>query len=196
MPFYPHLPSPVIRLIAIDPGSYHTGVARFDVKPATREILSIRAWSIHVDKLKNDTGLSPELTSEKFLRFYKLRNELLRIFKRENVMYVAYEGPFMNTLQPSAFGPLVALQTLIQDAMITYNQGVPFFVLQPRQGKKAVGVKGKKGKGDIKEAIRRYPELMNGLAAGHCLLDELDEHAFDAIAVGFCALTIDLFKRE
>ncbi len=194
--FHPFLPSPIVRVIAIDPGSHATGVARFDVNPATREIISIRAWSIKVDRLKNDTSLPDEMFSEKFIRFYKLRNEMLRTFQRENVMYVAYEGPFMNRLQPSAYGPLVALQTLIQDALVTYSPGVPFFVLQPQQGKKAVGVAGKKGKDVIKEAVKRYPELMNGLEAGHCLLDDLDEHAIDAIAVGFCALKLDLFKKD
>lgn len=196
MSFFPHLFSPVIRVIAIDPGSHHTGIARFDVKPAQKEIVSIRAWTVHVDKLKNDTGLLEELCSDKFIRFYKLRNEILRIFVRENPLYVAYEGPFMNRLQPSAYGPLVALQTLIQDALISYNAGTPFFVLQPQQGKKAVGVAGKKGKDVMREAIKNYPELMQGLTQGHCLLDELDEHAIDAIAVGFCALKIDLFPKE
>lgn len=183
-------------MVAIDPGSHNTGIASFLVKPKEREILSIKAWSISVDKLKNDTGLPEELYSEKFIRFYKLRNELVRIFTEENVTYIAYEGPFMNRLQPSAFGPLVALQTLVQDSIITYNPGVPFFVLQPQQGKKAVGVAGKKGKGVIKEAVKTYTELMDGLAKGLCLLDELDEHAIDAIAVGFCALKINLFKRD
>ena len=183
-------------MIAIDPGSHNTGVARFDVKPREREILSIKAWSINVDKLKNDTGLPEELYSEKFIRFYKLRNQLVRIFNEENATFIAYEGPFMNRFQPSAYGPLVALQTLIHDSIVTYNPGVPFFVLQPQQAKKAVGVAGKKGKGVIKEAVKTNGDLMKGLTGGLCLLDELDEHSIDAIAVGFCALKLKLFKKD
>lgn len=183
-------------MIAIDPGSHNTGIARFDVIPSERLIVSIKAWSINVDKLKNDTILPEEIYSEKFIRYYKLRNEILRTFKKENIVYAAYEGPFMNMLQPSAYGPLVALQTLIQDALITYSPGVPFFVLQPQQGKKAVGVSGKKGKDVMREAIKKFPVLMDGLKNGGCTLDELDEHAIDAIAVGFSALKLDLFKKE
>lgn len=196
MNFYPHLYSPVIRMLAIDPGTHKCGVSLFLVKPSTREIVSIKSWMVHVDKLKNDTGFVEEQHSEKFIRYYKLRNEILRTLIQNNIMYVAYEGPFMNRLQPSAFGPLVAMMTLIQDALVLYNPGVPFFVLQPQQAKKAVGVAGKKGKDVIKNAVERHPDLMAALSAGECLLDELDDNAIDSIAVGYCALKLDLFQKE
>lgn len=196
MKYVPHLPSNILRVLAIDPGTTKTGVSLFTVDPLQRLILSINSWTISVDHLKNDTGLAEEMFGERFMRIYKLRNELLRVFKQLNVHYVAYEGPFMNTLQPSAYGPLVALQTMIHDALVAYSPGVPFFTLQPQQGKKAVGVSGKKGKDVIKEAVRTFPELMHGLENGNCLLDDLDDHAIDSIAVGFCALKIDLFSKE
>lgn len=192
----PHLPSNLTKALAIDPGTTKTGLSLFVVDTNKRLILSINSWTINVDHLKNDTGLPEELFSERFMRIYKLRNEMLRIYKRLNIHYVAYEGPFNNPRQPSAYGPLVQLQTMIHDALVTYSPGVPFFTLQPQQGKKAVGVAGKKGKGVIKEAIKTFPELMHGLENGNCLLDDLDEHAIDSIAVGYCALKINLFRQE
>jgi Holliday junction resolvasome RuvABC endonuclease subunit len=181
-------------MIAIDPGSNITGVSRFDIDVRNKKILSIRTWRIDVNRLKNDTGLAEEMFSEKMIRYYKLRNEFIRILHRENPHYVAYEGPFMNKLQPSAYGPLVSVMTILQDALVQYCPGNPFYITQPQQVKKAVGVAGKKGKGVIKEAIEKIPELMEALKAGQTKLDELDDNAIDSIAVGYSALKLDIYQ--
>ena len=184
----------VYTMIAIDPGSNITGVSRFDIDVRNKKILSIRTWRIDVNKLKNDTGLAEEMFSESMIRYYKLRNEFIRILHRENPHYVAYEGPFMNKLQPSAYGPLVSVMTILQDALVQYCPGNPFYITQPQQVKKAVGVAGKKGKGVIKEAIEKIPELMEALKAGQTKLDELDDNAIDSIAVGYSALKLDIYQ--
>ncbi len=184
----------VYTMIAIDPGSNITGVSRFDIDVRNKKILSIRTWRIDVNKLKNDTGLPEEMFSERMIRYYKLRNEFIRILHRENPHYVAYEGPFMNKLQPSAYGPLVSVMTILQDALVQYCPGNPFYITQPQQVKKAVGVAGKKGKGVIKEAIEKIPELMEALKAGQTKLDELDDNAIDSIAVGYSALKLDIYQ--
>lgn len=184
----------VYTMIAIDPGSNITGVSRFDIDVRNKKILSIRTWRIDVNKLKNDTGLPEEMFSERMIRYYKLRNEFIRILHRENPHYVAYEGPFMNKLQPSAYGPLVSVMTILQDALVQYCPGNTFYITQPQQVKKAVGVAGKKGKGVIKEAIEKIPELMEALKAGQTKLDELDDNAIDSIAVGYSALKLDIYQ--
>ena len=184
----------VYTMIAIDPGSNITGVSRFDIDVRNKKILSIRTWRIDVNKLKNDTGLPEEMFSERMIRYYKLRNEFIRILHRENPHYVAYEGPFMNKLQPSAYGPVVSVMTILQDALVQYCPGNPFYITQPQQVKKAVGVAGKKGKGVIKEAIEKIPELMEALKAGQTKLDELDDNAIDSIAVGYSALKLDIYQ--
>ena len=184
----------VYTMIAIDPGSNITGVSRFDIDVRNKKILSIRTWRIDVNKLKNDSGLPEEMFSERMIRYYKLRNEFIRILHRENPHYVAYEGPFMNKLQPSAYGPLVSVMTILQDALVQYCPGNPFYITQPQQVKKAVGVAGKKGKGVIKEAIEKIPELMEALKAGQTKLDELDDNAIDSIAVGYSALKLDIYQ--
>ena len=184
----------VYTMIAIDPGSNITGVSRFDIDVRNKKILSIHTWRIDVNKLKNDTGLPEEMFSERMIRYYKLRNEFIRILHRENPHYVAYEGPFMNKLQPSAYGPLVSVMTILQDALVQYCPGNPFYITQPQQVKKAVGVAGKKGKGVIKEAIEKIPELMEALKAGQTKLDELDDNAIDSIAVGYSALKLDIYQ--
>lgn len=183
----------VFSMLAIDPGSNLTGISRFDVDIGKRKILSIQTRTIEVNKLRNDTGLAEEMFPERTIRYYKLRNELLRTFQRENVHYVAYEGPFMNKLQPSAYGPLVSVMTIIQDALTHYNPGISFFISQPQQVKKAVGVAGKKGKDVMKVAIQKIPELMEALEVGQTKLDDLDDNAIDSIAVGYSALKLDVF---
>jgi hypothetical protein len=100
----------------------------------------------------------------------------------------------MNKLQPSAYGPLVSVMTILQDALVQYCPGNPFYITQPQQVKKAVGVAGKKGKGVIKQAIEKIPELMEALKAGQTKLDELDDNAIDSIAVGYSALKLDIYQ--
>ena len=191
---FPDYKAPLFKMIAFDPGGKKTGVSVFLLDIPKKEIVSIRSWTIHVDGLKNDTGLPEEIFDEKVIRRYKLRNEIQRIFLEENPYQVCYEGPFMNRLQPSAYGPLVAVMTLIQDALISYAPGVPFMVIQPQQGKKGVGVAGKKGKDVMRQAVKSIPVLIEALKRGNCLLDELDEHAVDSIAVGYTCLQLDIFK--
>lgn len=179
---HPYLPSGIVKLIAIDPGSFKCGFCVYDIDFKERKIVRISAETIKVESLKNDTGIPEELITASSLRYYKLRSELVKRFDELTPHYVAYEGPFMNRLQPSAFGPLVAMMTLVRDAVIHYNVGVPFTIFQPQVVKKSVDIAGKKGKEVVIEALRKVSEIMDALVTD---LDTLDDNAIDAIAVGY-----------
>lgn len=185
----------IYKVLAIDPGSNFTGVSLFEVSLVQEKILSVKSRSIDVNKLKNDSGLIEELVGERLVRYFKLRNEFARILQEENIHFIAYEGPFMNKMRPNAYGPLVSLMTLIQDVVVNFSQGIPFIILQPQSVKKAIGVSGKKGKGVIKEAIERHPDLMEALKVGNTDLTKLDDNAIDSIAVGYCAIKREILLR-
>lgn len=196
MQLFPHNKPYVYKLLSIDPGGHKTGVTLFELDLTNSKILSAKAWTINVDKLFDDTALPVEMIGEKFHRYYKLRNELARTFRHYKPDAIGYEGPFMNKLQPTAYGPLVSMMTLIMDALMHYNPGIPFHVIQPQQTKKAVGVAGKKGKDVIKEAIKKIPEVMEALKVTNCELDDLDDNAIDSIGVGLSVMNIHLLPEK
>lgn len=169
------------------------GLAVFDLDLRNKKIVSIKAWTIKTDKLKNDTGLPEELYADKIIRLQKLYLHMLRVLKEEKINHVAYEGPFMNRLQPSAYGPLVSLMTMVHLAVMHTASGMGFSVFQPQEVKKSLGVAGKKGKEVVKEALSKHSELLNAMAFGNCLLDDLDEHAIDGIAAGYTAVIREFF---
>ena len=182
----------VYKLLAIDPGGHKCGISLFTFNLKEKKILSIDSFTINVEKLKNDTGFPEELLRNKFLAYYKLRNEILRLLQRFKPDIVGYEAPFMNSKQPSAYGPLVSMMTLIYDAVVTYNLGSEFYTIQPQQTKKAVGVAGKKSKEVVTEAVMKIPELMEALTVD---IKTLDDNAIDSIAVGWYVLKYYLYKN-
>lgn len=191
--FYPHVKNTDLKVLSIDPGTHKTGLAFFEIDPVCKKLLKLTAWTVYATKLKNDTGLVEDFFSDRFLRLYKLRNELIRVFEKESPDIIVYEGPFVHGLKPSAFGPLVALQTLVQDAVINYNSGIPFITIQPQQAKKAIGVAGKKGKDVVRESISNNKELNLALKENNIDFKTLSEDSLDAIAVGYYAIRTFIF---
>lgn len=186
-------PPDVIRVIAIDPGSYKCGFSVFNIDFKTRKLLSIVSETIMVEKLRNDTGLFEDYISPAMLRYYKLRNELIRRFEEIQPHYVAYEGPFMNKLQPSAYGPLVSLMTLAHDAVIMYNLSTMFRTYQPQVVKKAISISGKKGKEVVIEALLKVKEVMDVLQTD---IRTLDDNGVDSIVVGYTFFREDIQKSD
>ena len=191
-PFY----SPAsFKLLAIDPGTNQMGISIFDLDVKAFKILKIKSWTVYPDRLENHTGMVEELHLNPFLKRMKVCETIGKILVEERIHQVAYEAPFMNRRQPSAYGPLVALMTMVQLSVLRYGQDIEFNIYPPLTVKKAVGVAGKKGKEIITQAIRGIPELMAALKEGNCELDDLDNNAVDSIAVGYAAVTLELFKE-
>lgn len=182
-------PPKVIRVVAIDPGSFKCGYCEMLIDFQTREILSVTANTIKVESLRDDTGLWDDLISPATQRYYKLRNELIRRFEAFQPHYVVYEGPFMNKFQPSAYGPLVSLMTVAHDAVMHYNLSVPFITFQPQVVKKSVGIAGKKGKEVVIAALRKVEAITAVLQVD---LDSLDDNGVDSIAVGYTFFVEDI----
>lgn len=174
--------SGTIRLSSIDPGSNHCGVARYSVDAHTREIISCSARTIRVDSLKNDTGLLEDYTSPLVMKYYKLRNEILREFKDHDTTHVAYEGPFSNYMSPGAFGPLVSVMTMVRDAAHCHQPFMPFMVFQPTLVKKSVNKANSRDKDDMLEALKGLTIITGVLETD---IDSLDNNGVDALLVGY-----------
>ncbi len=193
-----HIPSyqpKSYNLLAIDPGTNQMGVSIFAMDMVAFKIQKIRSWTIGVKELKNETGLVEEFHSASFLKLMKIKKVIGDLLVEENIHHVAYEAPFMGMLQPSAYGPLVALMTIVHMSVVEFGQDVRFTIFPPQTVKKSIGVAGKKGKEVVLEAIKNIPAIMIALQEGHCQLDDLDNNAVDSVAVGYTAVESELFRE-
>ena len=86
-----------------------------------------------------------------------------------------------------AYGALLEVLTIIHSAILEYNYGILFKKIEPLLVKKCVGAGTMKGKLDVKACIKKIPIVMNVLVND---IEHLDEHAIDAIAIGYSFLKL------
>jgi len=171
------------RLIACDPGSHYTGVAVYEIDAIHRKILSIEAFTLNTERLPNRTGLDPEYFGERLIKLCKLKMALVDLIYRIQPQAVACESPFYNRRMPMAYGSLLETLSYIHTAVLEVDTRIFFKTIEPLLVKKAVGAGVMKGKVDVKYCIDNNREITSVLNTD---LDLLDEHAYDALAVGYC----------
>ena len=171
--------------IAIDPGLNNTGIAIFYVKANPFEILSITASTLKSDRLIDDSGLDDEDFTERLHKRYKMGNALKRILEETNPCIVVSESPFFDRRKPNSFAVLTEVLTTLFDTVVNYNPLIRFSMVEPLLVKKVLGVAGQKGKEVVREAMSKEKELIQALS---CPLEHLDEHAIDAVGVGYTYL--------
>ena len=177
------------KLVCFDPGLNTTGVSVYEVDSRTKQVLSVFAYTIHTEKLRDFTGLDEEILTERTHKLYKLGLAIQHVLADHNPRIVGCEAPFYNHRTPMAFVSLSEVVSMIRHSVMTYNYNTPFHLVEPQLVKKGVGVAGKKGKDVVMDAMSRIPEVMGVL---HTPLEGLDEHAIDAIAVGWSMLKYKL----
>ena len=171
--------------IAIDPGLNNTGIAIFYVKVTPFEILSITASTLKSDRLIDDSGLDDENFTERLHKRYKMGNALKRILEETNPCVVVSESPFFDRRKPGSFAVLTEVLTTLFDTVVNYNPLIRFSMVEPLLVKKVLGVAGQKGKEVVREAMSKETLLIQALSSP---LEHLDEHAVDAVGVGYTYL--------
>lgn len=171
--------------IAIDPGLNNTGIAIFYVKVNPFEILSITASTLRADRLLDDTGLDDEDFTERLHKRYKMGNALKRILEETNPCVVVSESPFFDRRKPGSFAVLTEVLTTLFDTVVNYNPLIRFSMVEPLLVKKVLGVAGQKGKEVVREAMSKETLVIQALSSP---LEHLDEHAVDAVGVGYTYL--------
>ena len=173
------------RMVCFDPGLNTTGVSVYDIDSRTKEVLSIYAYTIYTDRTRDATGLDTEILTERSHKLYKLCGAIQHTLAEYNPSIVGSEAPFYNRLMPMAFVSLSEVVSMLRHTTLQYNYNIPFYLVEPQLVKKGVGVAGKKGKQVVMDAICGVPEIMRALTVP---VEGLDEHAIDAIAVGWSML--------
>lgn len=175
------------RIMSIDPGLNNCGVASYEMEYGTNRVLSIDAFTLVIDKVRDISGLDDETFSERVIKLYKLKEALKQVFQIYNPSQVVCESPFFNRFRPTAYSALVEVLNVIRSSVIEYNMNIHFSTIEPLLIKKIVGAGMMKGKLDVKDAVSKNEFIMARLIKH---LDTLDEHAIDAIAIGFSFLNI------
>lgn len=168
-------------LLAIDPGLNNTGVAVFTVQIDPPALLRIEAETLKADRLINTSGLDDEDYIERVHKRYAMRSALLKFLRHYRPDVTACESPFFDRRKPGSFAVLSEVLTTLFDTVTGHHPSVRFTLIEPLTAKAVLGVAGQKGKEVVKVAISELPSILEALEGS---LDDLDEHAIDAVGIG------------
>ena len=174
-------PCETVTLIATDPGSESLGCACFTLDIRTLSILRIWAQTHHGSRLYPNTYTS-FLYGERIAKIEAHETLMLKILQQERPISLVCESPFINMKRPQAYGALMEVICAIRSAMRQYDSQRPMYMVDPPSAKKAVGAPGNADKLTVQKHILANQEIMQALTSP---IASLDEHSFDAIAIGY-----------
>lgn len=167
-----------MRILGIDPGSNDLGIAIIEVHPETFEPKAVYASTIHLKKLLHLYEQCEQIHGEKIAKLFALEKAMKKLLQAWMPDVVVSESPYMGKF-PAAYAALVECLSAIRRALHEHDPNMPLHTLDPATIKAYLGVSGKSGDKDkIYEALCGHKELVQAID-----LDELDEHAHDALAV-------------
>ena len=108
---------------------------------------------------------------------------LLGIFNYYKPFSIASESPYISNQFPQAGLVLTEVICAIRRAVMRYDSWQNLNLIDPPTIKKSVGAMGNAKKEMMKEKVLSLTDLRyNGIVP----IEELDEHAIDALAVSYC----------
>lgn len=179
-----------LTLMAIDPGSSNLGVALYTIDSTDGSIVATHAYTITANKSKFYSKELSKKMGDRFARLHAMRCEITDALNQHRPMMAACESPFYNPRMPNAYGVLVECVYMIQMAVWDYNDRVGFIRVAPKEAKMAVGAK-KNGKDEVQKQVKKMLDTFKL----DVTFSSLDEHAVDAIAIGYHAY-LRHFKLE
>ena len=171
-------------IVGIDPGTVNFGVATLTFDLTTFKPTRCEARTLDGERLPG-SDWSELIHGARYRRVEALKAQLVKIFDADQPVFVCSESPFYSKRQPNAFGALTEVICAIREAVKLYSLWKPLLLVDPPRVKQAVGASGNAKKDGVLAALKKQTELMDALT---CPIDDLDEHAIDAIAVAFYVL--------
>lgn len=169
--------------LGIDPGLQTCGVSSFIVE--NRILTRIEAFSIKNNQIRLNSQYPEEIHSERVIRINLLCQTYRQILEYYKPITVCCEGPFYNPRTPSAFGSLTETVTAIRLETHYHNPTTPFIVFSPQEVKQSFRRSGQKGKFEMLYGLLEQTNIISKLVTP---IELLDDHAIDAIAVGYTLL--------
>jgi Holliday junction resolvasome RuvABC endonuclease subunit len=167
------------RILSIDPGSNNSGVAVLELDNNNNiNVLHVTTLNPNKELYKYQHVLQRH--GERFAKFISICDNLLALLMRFNPRYVVCEAAYMAKF-PQAYAVLTEEIALLRMTVYNYDSSIYFNMEGASSVKSAVGVSGKVHN---KELVKNAIINLNLNYAKEIILDELDEHSFDAIAIG------------
>lgn len=165
-------------ILSIDPGTSTLGFCVTKLRIETLEIVDIFAWTVDATRLDFYREDIVATHGEKFARIISHKRNFEQVLRYYDPLSIVCETPFFNRLRPSAGGPLYELYSTIEQTVFEWDRYKPLYGVDPKSVKKNVKVKD-----NSKEAMHAALKLIDELKIAN--LDLLDQHAHDAVAVGY-----------
>lgn len=172
------------RICSIDPGSNTLGFAVIEFSVVSLQIYSTQACTYVGDRFQLNPYLV-QVHGERIARIQAHHDNILQLLNYHQPLAVVCESSFYNIRRPMAFGALLEVLNAIRQALIEHNDNLKLDLVDPPTVKRAVGAPGNADKQAVQRAVLSLPDLNYN---GPLSLDQLDEHAVDAIAVGYSKL--------
>lgn len=176
------------KVLAIDPGLNNIGVAVFDINAVDVSITKITALTLKEERVLQRVTLDDDYVPERTIKRQRMVDAVMRVVRSTDPVVFVSESPFFNRSKPGSFAVLTEVISDIFHEVLSYNNNIRLLVVEPLLVKHTLGVAGQKGKEVVCEAMAKMPEIVTLLETP---LETLDEHAIDAIGVGYT-----FFKRR
>lgn len=173
------------RVASFDPGSSNLGRAILE------SMLDKTPFTVrYADTVKLKENLRPyaeigEMHGGRAVRLMQLYDNTLDFLREHRPHAIIVESNYLGKFATS-FAALVECVITIRNAAYAYDPFMPIYMVDPTTAKQAVGMV--KVKGTDKEDVRRHVKALTNII--WCVnVDDLDEHAVDAVAIGYYYLT-------
>lgn len=184
---------PIFRVMALDPGTDTLGMAILDVDVKQQLVFVVSAVTHSGVKLSRQHTLVSDTYGDRAGRIFAHEQNILTHLRCWQPHAIISESPYMGRF-PQAFAALVECMGAIQRAVMTFNPVMPLETVDPSTAKKCVGVTERKStKDDVRVGVLSRPNIR---FIDPSIIAGLDEHATDAIAVGYykCIALLEQFR--
>lgn len=171
----------VVNVLAIDPGLNNTGIANIIFDYNLKTITSISAFTIKTEQLIKNNYMCNYL-DDRTVKQLSLKEEFIKTLNIYRPDIVVSEAPFFYSSKPVAFKALVEVISLFKLIIAEVCPLLPFLQLEPLMVKKHVKSLNIHNKDSTKEAL----EVLG--IGNYINLNTLDEHAVDAVSIGYAFL--------
>lgn len=184
----PYLDKPLrLGVLSIDTGSINLGVSYsiFDYQTGLQHVMFATTFRIQ-SVIKHDACNPYGTGTNRLQSTSAIYDLILSVCQTYQPDVVVAEASFMGRF-PTAFASLSLALNAIEAAALTYDYDVGYATIDPPTVKNAVGVTGRSSeKDDMRVAVQAHPSIILGTID----LALLDEHAVDAIAIGYSYYTL------
>jgi Holliday junction resolvasome RuvABC endonuclease subunit len=184
-----HFTTEPLRILALDPGTNTLGVAWIELCLVSGRITLVYGGTFSADRYADfDSSLQWSI-GQRAIKLDYHRQNLQQLLFQYQPHVVASEAPFMGRF-PQAYAALVECCNVITHTVLGYDPSLQVQFVDPPTAKLSVGALTRKGsKENVQESIRALVDAGRLFIHPSVPFLELDEHTYDAIAVGYWSAT-------